>query len=254
MVLNWRKRAKWSDVQNAKCIKLIDGRGNLYNNDSAPERYVCCDGDQLKKRLKLMYSVHYKYPLQRWIGDSYNLFERSIVDIPKKKSLMKNVQLLLGKGKPSATGQLEVKVVTVYLRTHFKPAEIPKPLLNAIEDSGIWELMYTVAKAFVKTNRPNELELFKEMYSTKLPRDCFINLYDVNSESGINPHRDHVSFCTIVVCLEGNKDDSLVLTQETSKPLSVCLSSNDMIVFARITHYVKLVTRSDRRITLNAFF
>ena len=144
--------------------------------------------------------------------------------------------------------------MTVYLRTHFKPANITKRLLNAVECSGIWSLLYTVAKSFVETNRPSELELFTEMYSTELPRDCFINLYDVNFESGISPHRDHVSFCTVVVCLEGNEDDSLVLTQETSEPLSVCLSSNDMIVFARITHYVKVVTRFDRRITLNAFF
>jgi hypothetical protein len=94
-----------------------------------------------------------------------------------------------------------------------------KKLTNAINGSGIWQLMYDTAKAFVVTNRPNELKLFEKMYPKQLPRDCFINLYDVNSKSGINPHCDHVSFCTIVLCLEGNKDDSLVLIQETNEPI-----------------------------------
>jgi hypothetical protein len=253
-MLNWQRKTTWTDVQNAKCIKLIDGRGNVYDKDLTPQRYICCDEGQFNKRLKLMSSLHYKYPLQRWIGDSYVLFEKSIVEIPKKKTFMTQICKLLHKGKESKEGLLEVKVVTVYLRSHFIAAGLDKPLTNAIEGSGIWPLMYDTAKAFVETNRPNELELFKEMYSTKLPRDCFINLYDVNLESGIDIHCDHVSFCTIVLCLEGNKDDSLVLIQETNEPLSVTLSTNDMIVFARIKHYVKVVTRSDRRITLNAFF
>lgn len=192
MLLNWKKCSRWTDVQNAKCMKLVDGSGNLYDNETASHRYICCDELELRKRLKLIYSVSYKYPLQRWVGSSYQLFEKSIVDIPYKEYLMVEVGKLLKKGAASQSGQLEVQVVTVYLRTHFKPANITKRLLNAVECSGIWSLLYTVAKSFVETNRPSELELFTEMYSTELPRDCFINLYDVNFESGISPHRDHV--------------------------------------------------------------
>ena len=230
VVHNWRKLSKWSDVQNAKCIKLVDGRGNLYKNDLSPERYICCSRDQLQKRLKIIYSVKYKYPLQRWIGKSYNLFEQRTVNLQKKKSLMTEVLKLLDQGKASEEGQLEVKVVTVYLRIHFQSAVLDKKLTNAIKGSGIWQLMYDTAKAFIETNRPNELKLFEKMYPKKLPRDCFINLYDVNSKSGINPHADHVSFLSVVLCLEGNKDDSLVLIQETNEPLSVTLSTNVLLI------------------------
>lgn len=131
--------------------------------------------------------------------------EQSIVEIPEKEALMIEVRKLLKKGKASKSGQLEVKVVTVYLRTHFKPAQITEQLTNAVKNSGIWQLLHAVAMDFIEKNRSSELELFKEMYPTELPRDCFINLNDVGFKCGIHAHRDHVSFCTIVVCLEGKK-------------------------------------------------
>ena len=45
-----------------------------------------------------------------------------------------------------------------------------------------------------------------------------------------------------------------VLTQETNLPLTVLLSSDDMVAFARVEHSVNTFLRTDRRITLLAFF
>ena len=145
-------------------------------------------------------------------------------------------------------------MVTAYLRSHFRSAKISRRLSNALVNSGISELVYTKALSFVEDNRNSDVELFKSMYSSKLPRDCFINLYDADLKSGIAAHRDHVSFCTVVVCLEGNSEGNLVITQETGELVTVSLFSNEMLVFARIDHYVNVVVRSEKRITLNAFF
>lgn len=256
MIFNWQRKCIWSDSKNARFIQLIDGRGNLYLEDLDRSRlHVGCKIDELVDRLNLFKTFAFKYPLQKWRGVSYKLFEYySMVEIPEKESLMLEVHTMLKKTAASAKGELEVKVVTAYLRKHFEPAKITKRLCNAIRTSQIYERLYAAAHSFVKTNRSHELKLFEKMYLSKHPRDCFINLYDLDLESGIATHRDHVSFCTVVVCLQGNSEGNLVITQETGELLTVSLSSNEMIVFARVEHSVDIVTRSEKRITLNAFF
>lgn len=144
--------------------------------------------------------------------------------------------------------------MTLLLRSHFKDEILPNQLRTALENSGIWDFLLSTARSYVELNRNKELTLFNELYLSGLPRDCFINYYDVGVSSGLSAHRDHVSFCTIVLCLCGNGEGNLVLTQETTLPITINLSSNDVITFARIEHYVDIVCRSAQRVTLNAFF
>ena len=85
------------------------------------------------------------------------------------------------------------------------------------------------------------------------PRDCFLNLYDTGVSSGIRTHSDHVSFCTVVFCLKGNGEGNLYLTNEYNEIVNVKLFSDELVIFARIKHGVDISTRTDKRITLNAF-
>ena len=176
------------------------------------------------------------------------------VEIPEKDDFMIEVQKFINKGKLAAEGSLEVGVVTMYLRIHFKFSNVPKRLKDAVQASGIWGILHRTARSFVEANRPVELDLFDNLYDSGLPRDCFINFYGIDVISGISPHRDHVSFCTIVLCLYGTGEGNLVLTKENGEPLTVNLTSNELVVFARIHHSVNIVARLDKRITLNAFF
>ena len=207
----------------------------------------------MKERVRQMGFGQYQFPLQRWIG-AYEIYRIDAVEIPEKDAFMIEVQKLINEGKLAAEGSLEVGVVTMYLRNHFKPTNVPKRLKDATQECGIWGILHRTARSFVEANRPAELDLFDDMYESGLPRACFINFYGVDVISGVLPHRDHVSFCTIVLCLYGTGEGNLVLTKETGEPLPVSLTSNELVVFARIHHSVNIVARSDKRITLNAFF
>ena len=124
-----------------------------------------------------------------------------------------------------------------------------------MEDFNILGLIYDAAHNFIATNRPNEIKLFETFYPTKLPHDSFVSVYESGRESGIMKHSDHVSFCTVVFCLQGTggeKDLTLIL--ESNDTFEVPLSASDLIVFGRIEHFVGFRSRSERRITINAFF
>jgi hypothetical protein len=255
-MLNWmRYRSGWSDIQNAKFISSVDGEG-MFLTVGNHKRHIDCTEKDLALNVSRLQNGSYEYPLQRWIGSNYVLFNQLVVEIPSLQQLICSVELFASKGRPSpSSGVLEVSVVTVYLRVSFAPSpRIPKLLERLLTESGMWELFYDTALEFITTNRHNELKQFTRIYSSKLPRDCFINLYDVGVRCGVKPHRDHVSFCTVVLCLVGSGEGNLVIKQETGENLSVSLRSKDLLVFARIVHSVEILTRTNKRITINAFF
>jgi hypothetical protein len=252
-MFNWERTREWSDFQNAKFISVVNGKGEFYINDIAEaRRFTDCKIDMLHKRIKRMTSGTYTYPLQKWSG-SYKLFERSKIEIPRRKTLMKNIGIFLTKDAHTEDGSVERKMVIKHLRMHSKNT-MSTNISRSVNNSDIWTTLHGAAQSFVAKNRPIELELFNLLYSSKLPRDCFINLYDIGTKSGLLAHRDHVSFCTVVLCLSGNGDGNLVLIDETTLPITISLHSDEMIVFARIEHSVKIKIRFEERITINAFF
>ena len=117
--------------------------------------------------------------------------------IPSKNQLMDAVNEFLGEVKVTGDGNLEIKVVTKYLRAHNNERVIPRRLKQALKVSGIFDILHRAALSFVASNRPDERTLFETMYSSLLSRDCFLNLYDVGVTSGMKTHRDHVSLCTV---------------------------------------------------------
>ena len=128
-----------------------------------------------------------------------------------------------------------------------KQSDVPKGLRLTLVTSKIWELLYSAASSFISKNRPTELQLFKKMFPLERPCDCFLNLYDVGLTSGIAKHSDHVSFCTVVLCLKGNGEGNLTLTQEDGKqPVTISLQVCELIVFARIEHRVEITIRSQK--------
>lgn len=252
-ILNWnRKRSGWTDIQNAKIISLINGDGVIIKIVNNPLRFICCTKAELNLYLNRFRNKSYEYPLQMWDGTSYVLYELGVSG-PYPQQFIHFIEEFVMRGKPVSNG-LEVSVVTVYLTKHFASSKITKSLESVLLASGIWDLLYDTALNFITTNRPNEIYLFKKIYSSKMPRDCFVNLYDVDVNCGINTHRDHVSFCTVVFCVVGNKEGNLILTLDTGEKKVISMKSNDIVVFARIQHSVEISTRSEKRITINAFF
>ncbi len=260
MMKNWqRKRTGWSDVQNAKFIALIDGRGNfivvvgLDIDDRS--RFICGTEVALSVYLTRMNGSNYKYPLQKWKGTKYTIYQQGVYQGFSQK-FIRSISSFGSKGKAVSNG-LEVAVATMYFRQNFMETKDVTPTLReSLTASGIWAFFYNHARAFIAANRSkNELLLFDRIYSTELPRDCFVNVYAVGAIAcGINPHRDHVSFCTVVLCLLGNNEGNLNLCLETGETVSIPMVSNDFIVFARIEHSVDVSKREHKRITINAFF
>ena len=256
---NWqRRRTGWSDIQNAKFIALIDGRGNFIivaglDLDNRC-RFICGTVIALSVYLTRMNGSNYKYPLQKWSGTKYSIYKQGVCEGFSEK-FIGSISSFASKGKPVSNG-LEVAVATMYFRQNFaEMADVTVTLRKSLTASGIWAFFYNHARAFIAANRANELLLFERIYSTKLPRDCFVNVYAVGAIAcGINPHRDHVSFCTVVLCLLGNNEGNLKLCLETGVTVSIPMVSNDFIVFARIEHSVDVSKREHKRITINAFF
>ena len=257
---NWeRRRTGWSDIQNAKFIALIDGRGKfivvlgLDIDDRC--RFICGTEVALSVYLTRMNGSNYKYPLQKWKGTKYTIYQQGVHQGFSQK-FIRSISSFASKGKVVSNG-LEVAVATMYFRQNFAETKDVTPVLSeSLTASGIWAFFYDHARAFVSDNRGKvELTVFDEIYSKKLPRDCFVNVYAVGAIAcGINPHRDHVSFCTVVLCLLGNNEGNLKLRLETNETVSIPMVSNDFIVFARIEHSVEISTREHKRITINAFF
>lgn len=78
----------------------------------------------VKERVRQMVFGQYQFPLQRWIG-AYEIYRIDAVKIPEKDAFMIEVRKLINEGKLAAEGSLEVGVVTMYLRNHFKPTNVP---------------------------------------------------------------------------------------------------------------------------------
>ena len=95
-----------------------------------------------------------------------------------------------------------------------------------------------------------------------MPRDCFVNMYEKNRVSALALHRDHVSFCTVVLCLliddaahtENLVGGNLVIVDEIGVEQIMQLNSHEILVFARIDHYVQKETRKSNLITINSIF
>ena len=252
-LLNWQRKRSWNDIQNAKFFDLVDGKGILLTNKNHLS-IIRCKKAKFDARLDRLTSVGFVYPLQSWKGD-YGIFTRSSIAIHKKESFMKEVEKLCAKPTTIelSTDDVEVNVVTKYLAIDRQKSRIPIALTRSLTTSKIWKLIYNAAHTFVKENRPYELGLFEKMFKS-YPRDCFINLYDTGLTCGIAKHSDHVSFCTVVLCLKGNGEGNLILIQENGNPLTVSLLTDELIVFGRIEHSVQMTIRNEKRITLNAFF
>lgn len=252
-LLNWQRKRCWSDIQNANFFDLVNGNGILLTNKNHLS-IIRCKKAKFDARLDRLTSAGFVYPLQSWIG-VHEIFTRTLVVIPKKGLFMKEVEKFCAKPttiEPS-TDDVEVNVVTKYLVIERQLSKVPIALTRSLTTSKIWKLVYNAAHTFVKENRPYELALFVKMFKSH-PRDCFINLYDTGLTCGIAKHSDHVSFCTVVLCLKGTGEGNLILTQENSKPLTVSLLTDELIVFGRIEHSVEMTIRNEKRITLNAFF
>lgn len=253
-ILNWkRRRCGWTDGQNAKFMSLVNGKGDFVVFVISPRRFIGCKEDELALYLTRFRGGSYEYPLQEWIAPSYVLYNQGVSQ-PYPSRFTRSIEMFVSKEKPVSNG-LEVSVATVYLREHFAPStKVLKRLRQLLDASGIWDLFYRTAHTFISTNRPNEVALFERIYPTMLPRDCFVNVYDVGISCGINPHRDHVSFCTVVLCLVGSNEGNLKLLLDTGEEVTISMKTNDIVVFARIQHSVGITMRTHKRITINAFY
>lgn len=253
---NWKTNSVWSDFQTAKFYSLIDGQHKLCDtNDYEAARIIGCPRKQLVAKLTRFTDNKYTYALQRW-KDPYQLYEVTRnVPLQDVDILLETVHRVFATYVPGEDATLELQMKYKYVMENHKIVSLQRNLMRKLSTSGLLEIMYNSARAFVAQNRPaKELEYFDIVYTSHLPRDCFVNVYSASHDSGITRHRDLVSFCTVVFCLLDNGEGKLVLTNESNVEEPIHLNSNDMITFARISHSVQSVKRSQDRITVNGFF
>ena len=184
------------------------------------------------------------------------IFQQSPNAVGEKeiKRLQKIVTKWFVSKKPADKLGLSENVITQYLTVVNAVQKMPVQISSYLEKLKIFGLVYDAARKFIDTNRPHEIYLFDKFYPTAVPPDSFVSVYESGCVSGISRHSDHVSFCTVVLCLKGTVGKDLTLTQENNEPFMVPMSAGDLIVFARIGHFVEFRNRTERRITLNAFF
>ena len=224
-LLNWQKKRTWSDKENA--IFLV----SRYGNGASMEKRILkklpllkVDKSRLMQRIYAMKTDAYKHPLQTWEG-SYVLNVQFPVptDRSNMDELMTEVIKWFHNVVASDVSGLSTNVITQDVSVHRKIQKIPAGIASSFTNLKLLDCMHNAATNFIAMNRPNELKLFLKCYPTNVPRDCFVSIYDSGCESGILKHSDHVSFCTVVFCLQGSIDESkdLILTLENNEELSV---------------------------------
>jgi hypothetical protein len=250
----WSRTRGLTDVQMAKFMSFVDGRGNIRSVDltlSAVSRIIGCSTARLKELMRRLKNPNYSYQLQLWSNESYRLFYTAPFEGSTVTALMEISHIFCRLRARNENPSVSVK--SKYVISNGR--KLHHGLLKALLTSGIMNAIYETAKSFVENNRPDiEFHMFSSMFQNRLPSDCFVNSYPAGITSGVNKHRDHVSFCTVVLCLEGQCDGGLVLTTEMGQPHNAMLQSNEMIVFGRIDHLVNIALRTQERITLNCFF
>lgn len=254
--LNWDKKRTWSDRDNAIFFASVFGDGTFVHADRIKQ--LPRHSQTIKEFTKRIYhikSVAYMHPLQKWRGD-YVIFHQSsnVVGQNDIYQLQKIVTKWFVSKKPADKLGLSKNVITQYLTVVNTVQKVPVQLSIYLEKLKLFGLVHDAARNFIATNRQHELKLFDKFYPTAVPPDCFVSVYETGCVSGISRHCDHVSFCTVVLCLKGTAGKDLTLTQENNEDFVVPLSAGDLIVFARIGHFVEFRARTERRITLNAFF
>jgi hypothetical protein len=253
---NWNTNSAWSDYQTAKFYSLIDGNHKLCGMTIySAARIIGCPKSELEIKLRRLQSQSYVYALQRW-RNPYQLYEVTRnVALVELEMLLVTVDTAFANYVPGADNTLEQQIKYKYVRINHETVYLHRTLMTQLQTSSLLEIMYNSARLFVARYRSlNELVYFDKMFESRLPRDCFVNVYSASQESGISRHRDLVSFCTVVFCLLENEEGKLVLTKEDNVEEVIHLHTNDMITFARISHSVELVRREQDRITVNAFF
>ena len=248
-----------TDIQNAKFLSIVDGKGEfLVSAPKNPSKFVDCTNDKLSAKKVSLRIANFTYPLQSWEG-TYTLYEKKKVVLDNHEQMV--IKIIKDFSKVTRYKDvIEKSIKTIYYRSNFIDSTLPKG--SMIIDSSVWSLIFNSARMFICNNRSKEIKLFDKIYKDYMPRDCFVNLYERNVISAIAPHSDHVSFCTVVLCLlneiASDADNlvggNLVLLDENGQEQVMPLSSHDIIVFARINHYVQSEARKTNRITINAFF
>ena len=236
-----------TDSQIAKLLSIVDGKGNfLCCVPLNPGKFV----SELLAKLSKFGTSEFTYPLQSWKG-SYVIYEKKSVEVSNIEELLR-CALRIFVGIRRYRDAIGKSIKTIYLCGDFTDT---CGCVMSVDDA-VWRLLFVSAREFVKKNRASEITLFNKIYIGEKPRDCFINLYESGSTSSLSRHRDHVSFCTIVLCLlnDASEGGNLVLFDERGKEQVIPLRSEEMIVFARIEHYVQSSTRKSNRVTMNAFF
>ena len=106
------------------------------------------------------------------------------------------------------------------------------------------DMVYEMAQAYIKEERPLEYTLFQELYGKRrLPKEAFGLYYDLE-KSGLKWHRDNSCFCTVVICLTNSHLPGDGLDMEINGIThTVNLQKRNSIVFARIRHALRELDR-----------
>jgi len=123
------------------------------------------------------------------------------------------------------------------------------------------QVVYDHALEFMSRHREKELQLFQARFpSSNCIERVNVNLYEAGKDCGAAGHTDMVSFCTVIVALQGDVgvDGCFYLTKNRNKrneaDIRIELRTRDVLVFGRTFHSVEKFCRLKDRLTLQVFF
>jgi hypothetical protein len=90
------------------------------------------------------------------------------------------------------------------------------------------------------------------------PKRVFVNQFPADQKSGMIDHEDMHEFCTVIVMLTHDDDETTALAvgngREKSTRMPVYMHCGDVVAFRSLWHHLPECSRRTNRITINLFF
>ena len=89
----------------------------------------------------------------------------------------------------------------------------------------------------------------------KDPQRCFVNQFPADQPSGMVEHSDVTPYCTVILMLTADDDDTTALCIGKDKRHGpIVMARGDAVVFRDSLHELPIATRLQKRLTINFFF
>jgi hypothetical protein len=98
---------------------------------------------------------------------------------------------------------------------------------------------------------------YLEDYPTGVVKDvqrCFVNQFPAGQLSGMVEHSDVTPYCTVTLMLTMDDETTALRMGKDNRHGSIVMARGDAVVFHESPHELPMVTRREKRLTINFFF